>query len=271
MKRMPSKSEIVLLIAVAGLALVAAFGPYVPQLADYHAFADRRSLRELPFAMDVLSNLPFAFAGLAGLWYLRKSPPRSLRNVERGMAALFFVGLLLTAAASSWYHLSPDDAGLAIDRNGIGIAFAGVLGLAAAGRVSERAGAAIGLAVLLLAPLAIARWSSTGDLLAWAVLQGGGAALLLWLALQRQRQGAADVAWGWVIVAYTAAKLLELNDQLVFEWSGELVSGHTLKHLVAALAACPVIAAIRALSHPGQNAAGAARTGRTDPVPPENV
>jgi hypothetical protein len=34
--------------------------------------------------------------------------------------ALFFTGLLLTAAASSWYHWQPDDAGLAVDRCGMG-------------------------------------------------------------------------------------------------------------------------------------------------------
>ena len=50
-----------------------------------------------------------------------------------------------------------------------------------------------------------------------------------------------------VILAYAAAKLLELNDHAVYRLTGQLVSGHTLKHVVAPLAAWPVIAAIRAL------------------------
>ena len=44
-----------------------------------------------------------------------------------------------------------------------------------------------------------------------------------------------------VIVWYAVAKLLELGDAQVYAWSGELVSGHSLKHVAAAMAAWPVI------------------------------
>jgi hypothetical protein len=47
-----------------------------------------------------------------------------------------------------------------------------------------------------------------------------------------------------VIVFYVLAKLFELGDATVFELTGHLVSGHTLKHLAAALAAWPVIRAL---------------------------
>ena len=63
--------------------------------------------------------------------------------------------------------------------------------------------------------------------------------------------------------AYAAAKMLEAGDAWVFEATGHLVSGHTLKHGVAALAALPVLAALqqvgaRGLRHnPGAAAATA--------------
>jgi hypothetical protein len=53
--------------------------------------------------------------------------------------------------------------------------------------------------------------------------------------------------------AYPIAKLLEAGDHETFEASAQLLSGHTLKHIVAALAAWPVIAALAAL-RPMQNA-----------------
>jgi hypothetical protein len=254
-----SKLETGLLLACLGLLALALFGPSVAQPAGHHGFADTRTLWGLPFAMDVLSNLPFALAGIAGGWYLIALPPRSTGNVQRAMAALFFAGLILTAGASSWYHWQPDDAGLAIDRAGMAVAFAGLLGLAAAGRISDRAGAALGLAVLLLAPLAVKAWASTGNVLPWAALQFGGMALVVWFAALRARPTGLDIRWGLVILAYAIAKALELGDHPVYEFTGHLVSGHTLKHVVASLAAWPVIMAIRALAETRQNAPGFAR------------
>jgi hypothetical protein len=127
--------------------------------------------------------------------------------------------------------------------------------------VSERAGAALGLAVLLLGPLTVQVWSATDNVTPWAVLQFGGMALVLWLALARPRHGALDIRWSLVILAYAAAKLLEASDHAVYQITSELVSGHTLKHLVAALAAWPVISSVRALDS-RQNAAGMAAGGR---------
>jgi hypothetical protein len=53
------------------------------------------------------------------------------------------------------------------------------------------------------------------------------------------------VPLGSVIFFYVLAKLFELGDVTVFEATGHIVSGHTLKHLAAALAAWPVIRTLR--------------------------
>ena len=55
----PSRAALWLYAAYAALLAVACLGPMVPQAASYHAFADQRSWGALPFAMDVLTNLPF--------------------------------------------------------------------------------------------------------------------------------------------------------------------------------------------------------------------
>jgi hypothetical protein len=250
-----SKREIQLLLAAFGLLALALFGPALAQPAHLHHFADQRELWGLPFAMDVLSNLPFALAGTIGIWLLVRLPSGTRGGVERSMAALFFAGLILTAGASSWYHLKPDDMGLAVDRLGMSVAFAGLLGLAAAGRVSDRAGAAAGVAVLLLAPAGVQAWLTTGNILPWAVVQFGGMGLILWLFVLRSGPGALEIRWGLVILAYAAAKLLEASDHAVYEFTDQWVSGHTLKHLAAALAALPVVSAVRALGRSAQKAA----------------
>jgi len=262
MRLSPSTSEMILLALCTALLAVAIWAPPANQPAHYHAFADQRVLWGVPHAMNVLSNLSFAAAGLLGAVLLYLVPFRALGTVQRAMAALFFGGLMLTAAGSTWYHLHPDDAGLAMDRLGMAACFAGVLGLIGAGRVSERAGARLGLALLLLGPLAVRVWTVSGNVMPWAALQFGGLALVLWMTLLTRRDGALPVRWGFVIAAYAAAKLLELHDHEVYEFTGQWVSGHTLKHVVASLAALPVITAIGRLALSGQNAAGnAARTG----------
>lgn len=235
-----------LLLAIA----TACLGPSVAQFDHYHAFADQRHLLGLPCALDVLSNLPFALLGGWGLLRLRASGSGQPTGVQRALATLFFAGLVLTALCSAWYHLRPDDAGLAIDRLGMVSAFAGLLGLAAVDRISARAGLWTAGAVLALGPVAVLVWTSSSNLMPWAVLQGGGMLLIVLLALRQPAAGAWGLPLLAVIAWYVLAKALELGDHVVFDLTQGLVSGHTLKHVAAALAAWPVIS----LMHNGAQA-----------------
>lgn len=239
-----STAETALLLAVLAAAALAMFGPAVALPLAPHDFAERRHLAGVPHALDVLSNLGFAAFGIRGLAVLRGTRT-GLPAATRRLAGLFFLGLLLTAAGSAGYHWSPDDMGLALDRLGMGVAFAGVLGLAAAGRVSERAGWALAGAVLLAAPIAIAAALAIGQIRPWAVLQGGGMLLVAALALRRPRPGGPAVRLGLLIGLYALAKLCELADHAIFEATSGVVSGHSLKHLVASGAAWPVLAVLR--------------------------
>lgn len=248
---LPTRSAVPLWLGVLALVLLAAFMPPLAQHAHFHDFADQRSWLGLPCALDVLSNLPFALFGLLGLYVLRRVPAAALVQAQRQLAALFFAGLIVTALCSSWYHWAPDNAGLAVDRLGMTVAFAGLLGLGAATHVSGRAGHGFALAVLLCGPLSVWAWVASGNLLPWALLQGGGLVLLLVLAVMKPLPGALAVRWGVAVAIYAVAKVLEQYDAAVFGFAGQLVSGHSLKHLVAACAAWPVIKALHLL---GQNA-----------------
>ena len=252
--RLPSltRSEWLLALAAGALLLVAVFAPALAQPPHAHDFADQRAWWGLPHALDVLSNLPFAIAGILGLVALRKAPNGALSSAQQACARLFFVGLLVVTVGSSWYHLWPNDPGLAIDRASMSVAFAGLLGLLVAGLVSDRAGAATAGVLLVLALASVAVWFATGNVLPWAVVQFGGMPLLLLGALVKPRTGALAIRWSLVLLAYALAKLFESNDHALFAAGGELLSGHSLKHLVAAFAAWPVIHAAATLGL-GQN------------------
>jgi len=239
-----SRRERVLAGAVALLLAGALAGPSLPTpamaLAD---FADARPWHGLANAMDVLSSLPFALLGLWGLLRLRGLD--GLRCHAPGSTLdctwLFFVGLLLTAAGSAFYHQQPDALRLAADRAGMTVAFAGLIGLAACERVSQRAGWALAWVTLGGGLLAVGVCAETGNVLPWTLVQFGGLALVSWLAMLRPVAGAAGLRLAVVIACYATAKGFELADHAIYELSGQLVSGHTLKHLVAAAAAGPVL------------------------------
>ncbi len=241
------RAETGLLLGAAVLFALAVWGPVLPASEHQHAFADQRGWLGIPCALDVLSNLPFALAGVWGLVALRRVV--GIDVASRWLAALFFAGLLCTAAGSMLYHWQPHDAGLLWDRLGMVLPFAGLLGLAATSRVSERAGWAAAGAVLLAGPLAVVSWSHTGNLMPWAVVQLGGMLVVLALACLPRRDGALAVHMGAVIGLYAVAKLFEAADHAVFDATYQAVSGHSLKHLFAAGAAWPVLSALAA-RHP---------------------
>jgi hypothetical protein len=242
-----SHPERALVVFAAALALLALLGPDVshriPAPAHAHGgmFADARTVLHIPHALDVLSNLPFLLFGVWGLAGLRPALPAP----QRQAVVVFFLGLLATWLGSSYYHLAPSPWGLMWDRLGMGVAFAGVLGLAVAERVSPRAALATTF-VTLVSAMAASIWCyASGDVLPWACIQFGGMLLVLVCACLPRQVQSLGVRWLVLVAIYAAAKLLEGADAAVFYASREWVSGHSLKHVVASLAALPVLAALR--------------------------
>jgi len=123
------------------------------------------------------------------------------------------------------------------------VGFAGCLGIATSERISLRAGHAV--VVLMTAAGLLAAWIALKNLTPWAVVQFGGMALAVGLTLTRPLPGAIGVRLGGVIAFYVLAKLFESSDAVIFGATQHIISGHTLKHLAAALAALPVITALR--------------------------
>jgi hypothetical protein len=238
------------LLGLAGLLGLALLwhGP-VAQWASYHAFADQRALFGIPNAADVLSNLPFA---LLGLWGLRSS--RSLPHSDSRLAwRLFCVALLGTAAGSAFYHWAPANASLVFDRLPIAWACAALSCAFLAERVDARWARPAALAAALgVASVSVALWwtseiASHSDLRAHLFVQFLPMALVpagLLLKLPRRFAAAVpDGGWWALLGGYVVAKAFELTDHAVLAQLG-LLSGHTLKHLAAAVAALCVLRAM---------------------------
>eukprot|EP00887_Chlorella_sp_A99_P004300 scaffold15.g4300.t1 len=208
----------------------------------------------IPHALNVLSNAAIAVPGVFGLLVLVVSAARSLsRRAPQPLSddaadpcwAASCVGMLLTAAGSAYYHLAPDTPRLAWDRLGMAVAFASLFAAALAERrIRSRDGATMALALLLAtAGGSVAHWRTSeeegrGDLRAYALVQGlsGSAA---------ERSGSTRAllrALAW----YAAAIVCDRTDWIIYKLTAQVVSGHTLKHLLAGVAGWEVVRMLRA-------------------------
>lgn len=230
-----------LLAMAALLALALGLHGPIAQWEGYHAFADARSWLGLPNAENVLSNLPFALIGLWGLRvHLRSTHAHC--HVWRGFA----VAMICTAFGSALYHWAPGNGALVFDRLPIAWACALLSCALLAQRVDGRWAGILALAsAALLASASVAWWwlgerDGAGDLRAYLFVQFLPMLLApVALCLKRPAPAAGalrDRDWWAVLGLYAAAKLMELADQPVRDVLG-FTSGHTLKHLLAALAA----------------------------------
>jgi hypothetical protein len=237
------------LLAFTVLCVVAAFFvPAIPQWLDYHRFADRRSVLGIANFFDVASNSGFLLAGLAGLCIVWGGRARFEFARERWPWTAFFLGILLTAFGSSYYHLAPDNERLFWDRLPMTFAFMGLVSSQIVDRLSVRAGIA-SLAPLLIAGAASViywRWTErvgAGNVAPYGIVQGYAVVVLLMLALGERSRYTRGSDLGWIFFWYVLSKLFEFFDAGAFAL-GHVVSGHTLKHVAAsgsAFVACSML------------------------------
>lgn len=228
-----------LVIGVAALF----FGP-IPQPLSYHHFADQRAFFGIPNFGDVASNLAFGVVGIWGLAFLLASDTDRLRRSfvddrERIPYLCVFLGLLLTAFGSSYYHLAPDNARLVWDRLPMTIVFAGLVSAVISERIDVKGGLALLPLLLLAGASSVIQWYHSelhghGDLRFYAAVQLYSALILIIALFVRPKYSR---EWDFGIVAgfYLLAKIFEAADTAIFN-SIHFMSGHTLKHLAAAMA-----------------------------------
>jgi len=243
-------SRVTAIVAFTVVCVVAAFAwPAMPQPLGYHAFADQRELFSVPNFFDVASNVGFLVAGLYGLLVTLRPRTCFATPIERLPYVVFFIGMLLTAAGSSYYHLAPDNERLFWDRLPMTIAFMSLIAAQICERVNVRAGLGLLVPMLAIGAVSVVYWRATeragaGNVIPYGILQGYSVVILLVIAvlLPSRYTRARDIYW--VFAWYVIAKVLEALDPLIFGL-GEVVSGHTLKHLAAGVAGLIVARMLR--------------------------
>jgi hypothetical protein len=147
--------------------------------------------------------------------------------------------MILTAAGSSYYHLAPDNDRLVWDRLPMTIVFMSLVAAMIAERISARAALWLWPIFIAIGILSALQWhwseqAGHGDLRFYAAVQVY-AVLVLLLVLFLPTRYSHGSYLGAVVAFYVLAKLLETFDRQVLA-AGHVVSGHTLKHIVAGFA-----------------------------------
>ena len=238
-------------LLVAALAGGAWMLPPIPQWLSYHEFADQRACWGLPYCLDTLSNAAFVLAGGAGLRFLHRTWWQAVFRDRREAwpYLLFFIATVLIGFGSGYYHLAPGNDRLLWDRLAMMLAFMAWFAAILSERISPRVGLCM-LPLLTAAGLGSAAywgWSEArgmGDLRPYLLMQLYPM-LLIPLLLFYPPRYSGDRNILVVLGLYLLSMFYDVGDRAVFALTGGLVSGHTLKHVIAALAVYAVVLHLR--------------------------
>ena len=209
----------------------------IPQDVLYHNFEDNNTYFGIANFWNVISNSPFLFVGLLGLMQLNK-----LKIIPALKSAYFmlFLGVLLVAFGSGYYHFIPNNKTLVWDRLPMTIAFMALFTIIIGEFISIKIAKKLFYPLLFLGLFSVYYWYSTeqngaGDLRFYALIQFLPMLLIpVILMIYRSKFTNSNAYWH-LLLAYFLAKVLEYFDVALHQLVGFGISGHPIKHLVAAI------------------------------------
>ena len=231
---------LLLLLSSVIMALVIMFVPPVSQDPGYHHFADQRNISGIPHFWNVVTNIPFLVLGITGFFKMQNQELTGILPDFFRAYSTFFMGLVLTALGSGYYHLDPSNSTLVGDRMAITVTFMSFFVLIFGESISTRTASRLLVPLLFLGLASVVYWNitenlGTGDLRFYALVQF---LPMLLIPLMLLFFGSCLSGRRWIltiILVYGAAKIAEMYDQQIYELVG--FSGHSLKHLIAAFGA----------------------------------
>ena len=244
----PTDLRVQALLWLFGLVFLLVFLglPAIPQDTGYFDFADKRPWLGIKNAFNVLSNLPYFLVGYLGFSYTHAHRNDKTKFIDRSETTAFYIafaGIFLVGLGSGWFHWHPWDWTLVADRLPMTIGFMAILAIIISERINLRAGITLLPVLLFIGVLSVGWWIATermadltGDMRLYGLVQFFPvvAIVLMLLWFPPRYQGARYLIL--ILVFYGLAKLAEGLDGQIWDITGKIISGHSLKHLLAALA-----------------------------------
>ena len=214
----------VILLSIIPVFLVEPFG----QRLGYHLFADQRTFLNIPNFMDVVSNIWFLIFGGIGLVHC------FIKN-EKISWKIFFMGIILVSIGSAYYHYTPNNQTLFWDRLPMTIAFMAMFTAMIGEYINPQLEKPFLIIFLMVGFFSVIYWHVYDDLRFYYWVQLAPMVTLLILLIFFKSKYTHTYFLVFAFISYLLAKVVEGNDRLIFEFTGNMISGHSLKHLLAAL------------------------------------
>ena len=201
---------------------------------SYFDFADKRSFLGIDNTFDVITNLGFVVVAIYGLLLIRKNKNLSKEYLIMGL--ILSAAILLTFVGSSYFHLLPNPQRLFWDRLPMTLIFGAMTSLLIIDRIDRYVGVIVASILIPLSAFSAIGWHLDWlTLKPYIMLQFGSLVFVFLIALLRPKGLIPNSAIWWSLGLYSLAKGLETFDTQIFELT-TILSGHSLKHLVAAVA-----------------------------------
>lgn len=226
----------VLFLVILGAGCLVASFPKLAQDTGYHLFADTRGVFGINNWGNVLSNAGFIIAGITGLIRSRHLSFNTAVFIWR----FFFVAVVIVGIGSAYYHWSPSNDTLLWDRLPMTLGFAALVAGMSAERLGLRAGRLLFGPLVFSGALSVLYWwlteqAGAGDLRPYILVQFLPMLLVPLMIVLFPKEGKYNRPYWILLASYVVAKGVEWQDGNIFTLTGQLVSGHTLKHLAASL------------------------------------
>ncbi len=236
----------VVLIVVMLCAIIGVFFlPPISQDPGYHNFADNRTIFGIPNFWNVLSNLPFLILGVIGLITFIRT------KLSMSSLAVFtlFIGVAAIGLGSGYYHWNPSNATLVWDRIPMTITFMSFFSIIISRYVNPRLGFILLLPLIAIGIISVLTWyfselNGKGDLRLYALVQFLPMLAIPLIVFIYPSPRIFRIEIGATILLYAIAKFFESRDVHVFT-AGEVLSGHTIKHLFAAAAVFYILQTVK--------------------------
>ena len=226
------ETALLLFVLAPLLYLLLLHGGPIPQDRGYHVFADSRTCLGLPNFGNVASNLLFLLVGAAGTLWCWRSPAVGARRSWM----IFFLGVALVFFGSGYYHRVPNDDSLVWDRLPMTVAFMGLLAALLSEHLSERIEIPLLVTAIVVGIASVVLWKHTDDLRVYIWVQLTPLLVIPFMIAVYPGRFTHRHYLLYGVGFYALAKVAEYYDHGIYALTYANLSGHSLKHLLAAAA-----------------------------------
>ncbi len=237
----------VMLLMFLGMFIFIFIRPPIPQDIKYHQFADEVLFLGIPHFFDVLSNFIFLVVGWLGITEALKRE----NLVARRSWIVFFVSIFLIGPGSAYYHWNPNNETLVWDRLPMGAGFMVLYLILLIEHVSEKLEKYL-IPFLLTGIASVVIWAIWDDLRFYFWVQFSSFLCIPLILLTFESKYQTKSGYYFCLLFYFIAKLTETFDHQISAVTSDLITGHTLKHLLAGLGLWFLVKMIR-VRHPAIN------------------